>query len=649
MGTVSITSSAGEKFIISFSNSNSYNLDELLAAKSRTSQKALVIEVRKNETIAKKALKQLEIDLTKNITDALGREEVVNNVNDIITSVYNVYGREGNSSAFAVQLINAKITTYLKEVVGRDDISFDISIYDNRANISYKLPDSFIDGQFVEYYERFCQSYKQNTSVCTGGLAITDEKCSFDVTRSDYVSSLLGGASTDRYYGTGGHTCSDLHVHQCSPDRTCHDDLHHLGGNSDGNISQTLINELKRLFVTKKSQSEKIESRYIKADIGLFRSVKIEEDLKMNNIITDGTVSGNEIRGYNVVTNDLKVTSGTITLSDDNTSKYYQLAVDPNENALVLTGVVDGKAIRHQLMSIDVTELDDGYLFYNHEDGCFYTRPFEFLADDGKISLDSMPDEVKELLSVAATKTDIENLKDYTDAKNKIISDTISKIETDLQNYYTKEQTDAKISEEIGKQVHFGIEICDVLPDISEGKTGTVYLVPDENSISGVYTEYVFVAAFDDKEAHFEKIGTTKIDLTNYYDKTTVDNKLDEIRSEIDSKGYLTSIPEEYVTDGELTDRVYTKSEVEALIAAVQTHVENTYVTQEVINNYATTEQVTNVTQQVEQVETKITEVENNVTEVVKEQVQTEVKEVITGDTSQVESIKYLDFDELEG
>ena len=542
MGTVSITSSAGEKFIISFSNSNRYNLDELLAAKSRTSQKALVVEVRKNENIARKALKQLEIDLTKNITDTLGREEVVNNVNNIINSVYNVYGRDGDTSAFAVQLINAKITTYLKEVVGRDDISFDVTIYDNRANITYKLPESFIDGQFVEYYEKFYQLYNQNTNVCSGGLSITDSVSSFDVTRSNYVDTLLGGASTNKYYGTGGHYCNDLHYHQCSPDSTTHLDLDNLYGNT---LDRTaLINELKKLFVTKKALSEKVESRYIKADIGLFRSVKIEDDLKMNNIITDGVVSGNTVLANNLRTQDLAVTNGTITLSDDNTSKYYQLTVDSSENALVFTGVVDGKAIRQQLLSIDVTELDDGYLFYNNEDGCFYTRDINFVADDGKIKLDRLPDEVIQLLSTATTKEELQNLKEYEAAQNQSIRDIISKLDGDikayyytkeetdrkiadaqlnsdisLDNYFTKEETLSEITKAVSSQSHFDVKVVEVLP--ATGENNIIYLVPDnDNSEKGIYIEYLWV------NNNWESIGTTEVRLDGYATEDWVDNKL---------------------------------------------------------------------------------------------------------------------------
>ena len=191
MGTVSVSTSLGEKFNITFTNGNSYDLDSIFDAKSRLSQKALVVEVKRNQVVAQKALKQLEADLTRNISSSLNTEEVRASISDIINSVFKVYGRESGSAPFAIQLIDSKITNYIQSVLNRTDIYFDITIYDNKANIEYKLPDDFIRGKFTEYYNKFTNNYSSTMSVSTGGLAISDKEDRISVSNADYGRYLL--------------------------------------------------------------------------------------------------------------------------------------------------------------------------------------------------------------------------------------------------------------------------------------------------------------------------------------------------------------------------------------------------------------------------------------------------------------------------
>ena len=579
MGTVSVSTSLGEKFNITFTNGNKYDLDSIFDAKSRMSQKALVVEVKRNQAVAQRALKQLESDITKNIASSLNRDEVIASVNDIITSVFKVYGRESGSAPFAIQLIDSKITNYLQTVLNRTDIYFDITIYDNKADIQYSLPDDFIRGKFTEYYNKFTNNYSSAMSVSTGGLAISDKTETFNMSSSDYGKYLYSEPSNNYYDGSHNNCASnDVHWHQCGCDQTKPGDLGSLDFiTNPENIA--LINELKKVFLSKKSASEKIETKYVRADKGYFKKVYVDDDLVMKNISVTGNVAGSTISGENIVVSDtLRVDSGRIELSAPD-GHFYEVFLDKETGKMVLHSRVAGTDSFNILAAVDKNS-ESGHVYYNNETASF---------------------EVRDL---------------------------------DLTNYYTKEEIDEKIKDiSANVDIKIGLEFAESIESITDPKIGTIYLIPDKNDAEeGKYVEYIYA------NGEFESIGTTKINLEGYATETWVKDQ-----------GYLTSIPEEYITDGELTDRVYTKSEVEALISAVQTHVENTYVSNDVINNYATTEQVTNVTQQVEQVENKITEVEESVVEVVKEQIQTEVKEIITGDTSQVESIRYLDFDELEG
>lgn len=88
---------------------------------------------------------------------------------------------------------------------------------------------------------------------------------------------------------------------------------------------------------------------------------------------------------------------------------------------------------------------------------------------------------------------------------NKILSEYITKAVNDLQNYYLKEEIDEKISS-IPK---FSIEVVETLPTENISTT-TIYLVLTGEETDNIYTEYIYT----DK---WEKLGTQKIDLTNYY------------------------------------------------------------------------------------------------------------------------------------
>ena len=84
-------------------------------------------------------------------------------------------------------------------------------------------------------------------------------------------------------------------------------------------------------------------------------------------------------------------------------------------------------------------------------------------------------------------------------------------------SFYTKTELDTKFDSLVG----FTVSIVSELP--STGENGVMYLVPSADGETGnTYIEYIWV---DNK---FEKIGdtTTKVNLTDYYTKTQVDNQI---------------------------------------------------------------------------------------------------------------------------
>lgn len=113
----------------------------------------------------------------------------------------------------------------------------------------------------------------------------------------------------------------------------------------------------------------------------------------------------------------------------------------------------------------------------------------------------------------------------------------IQEIITNLLNYYTKTEVD----ELIGSIARLEIKIVDSVEEVTEA--GYIYLVPKESTEQkDIFDEYIF---YDDKS---ELIGTTQIDLSNYYTKGEVDSLLDNKADSAD---------------------VYTKDEIDDAIVAI--------------------------------------------------------------------------------
>lgn len=110
---------------------------------------------------------------------------------------------------------------------------------------------------------------------------------------------------------------------------------------------------------------------------------------------------------------------------------------------------------------------------------------------------------------------------------NKTVALTVlTKAVNDLENYYLKSQTYTKteVQELIGQISALSVEIVDELPD-QDISTTTIYLV--ETEVQNVYMQYMYI---DDEWA---ALGSTSVDLSNYYTKAQVDalllNKQDKL------------------------------------------------------------------------------------------------------------------------
>lgn len=112
------------------------------------------------------------------------------------------------------------------------------------------------------------------------------------------------------------------------------------------------------------------------------------------------------------------------------------------------------------------------------------------------------------------TKEDIESLEPQS-RDEMLLKYLIDSIASDLSNYYTKSEVDNLI-DTIPK---FDIKVVQTLPSSNISPT-TVYLVPSDSESSDVYKEYIYV------NTNWELIGIQKTDLSNYYNKTEINNLL---------------------------------------------------------------------------------------------------------------------------
>lgn len=100
-------------------------------------------------------------------------------------------------------------------------------------------------------------------------------------------------------------------------------------------------------------------------------------------------------------------------------------------------------------------------------------------------------------------------------AGNYALSSEIPTDNSQLANgagYQTASQVQSAISEAIGGINEFEVQIVEELP--GTGETGVIYLVSNDGSAQNAYDEFIWTGTA------FEKIGSTDVNLSNYWSKT---------------------------------------------------------------------------------------------------------------------------------
>ena len=97
---------------------------------------------------------------------------------------------------------------------------------------------------------------------------------------------------------------------------------------------------------------------------------------------------------------------------------------------------------------------------------------------------------------------------------------------TDLVNYYVKGDTytKAEVNNLVSAIPKFSIQVVASLPS-SNISTTTIYLTPSGGAAGNVYNEFIYV------NNAWEQIGSTAVDLSDYYDKATVNTMVTPVQS----------------------------------------------------------------------------------------------------------------------
>lgn len=221
----------------------------------------------------------------------------------------------------------------------------------------------------------------------------------------------------------------------------------------------------------------------------------------------------------------------------------------------------------------------------------------------------------------AVTHDDIKDFATQEYVNVKIAEAQLDGTDVDLSNYYTKLQTDAAIQSAVDS-----IEIPTVPTKVSEIENDAGYSTTDyvDNAIANIKhpANPTKVSELENDAGYITSADIPETDLSDYYNKAETEtlvteaiNNLDIPEAEVDLSNYytkneveglipdtsnfITSIPDEYITEEELSKRgyvtdisgkadksdTYTKAEVDGLIPT-------DYLTADALNEYAKTEDI---------------------------------------------------------
>ena len=136
--------------------------------------------------------------------------------------------------------------------------------------------------------------------------------------------------------------------------------------------------------------------------------------------------------------------------------------------------------------------------------------------------LSGVTSAIQDQIDGKADQSDIPTLISQLTNDSGFITNAVS----DLVNYYTKDETYTRteISNMISAIPKFSIQVVQTLPS-SGISTTTIYLTPSSGGSGNSYSEYIYV------NSQWELIGSTAVDLSDYYTKAQVNAMVTPVQS----------------------------------------------------------------------------------------------------------------------
>lgn len=171
------------------------------------------------------------------------------------------------------------------------------------------------------------------------------------------------------------------------------------------------------------------------------------------------------------------------------------------------------------------------------------------LSGGVKDAIDSLNSDFN--ADLATINSSITNLSDEID--NIVNVEIGDQLKASIIDNLTSSDTEKALSARQGKILkelidnlaNLQITVVDILP--ATGESNIIYLVKKAGTGTDIYDEYVYV------EENWEKIGTTDVDLSNYYTKTQVDSIKDTLDNKISNN---TLSINNITTNGSITPEV---------------------------------------------------------------------------------------------
>lgn len=127
------------------------------------------------------------------------------------------------------------------------------------------------------------------------------------------------------------------------------------------------------------------------------------------------------------------------------------------------------------------------------------------------VDWENVQDKPTTIAGYGITDASISN-KTITLGSNSVTVPTNNNQLTNGAGYQTASQVQSAIADAVGDITGFDFQIVEELP--GTGQKGVIYLISNSGTGQNIYDEYIWTGTT------FEKIGTTDVDLSNYWSKT---------------------------------------------------------------------------------------------------------------------------------